>query len=228
MRTHSLTRTGPLARTPRGVTIGRQGAIGAAVLAVAHVAAGTTPASATTWDIDPAHSSAAFSVRHMMVTNVRGEFSGVQGSIVLDPSNIEASSVKVTIDASTIDTRLPDRDEHLRSADFLDVANHPVMTFSSRRVQRVRDGVLHLTGDLTLRGVTREVTLDVSGPTSPITDPWGNVKRGASATTTIRRSDFGLMWNKVLEAGGLMVSDDVAITIDLELVMKASPPSVGE
>ena len=182
---------------------------------------GTSQApSPTQWQIDPAHSAAHFSVRHLMISNVRGEFSKVSGNVVLDPSDFTKSTVEVIVDATTIDTREPQRDEHLRSADFLDVANHPSITFRSKQITAAGAGRFKVTGDLTIRGVTRTVTFDVDGPTPPVKDPWGNVRAGVSATAKINRKDFGLVWNALTEAGGVVVGDEVSITFEAELVQK--------
>ena len=183
---------------------------------------GTSQApSPTQWQIDPAHSAAHFSVRHLMISNVRGEFSKVSGNVVLDPSDLTKSTVEVIVDATTIDTREPQRDEHLRSADFLDVANHPSITFRSKQITAAGAGRFKVTGDLTIRGVTRAVTFDVDGPTPPVKDPWGNVRAGVSATAKINRKDFGLVWNALTEAGGVVVGDEVSITFEAELIQKA-------
>jgi polyisoprenoid-binding protein YceI len=181
------------------------------------------PQTATqVWAIDPAHSSAQFSVRHLMIANVKGEFTKVTGRVSFDDGAIERTSVEAVVDVSTISTREPDRDAHLKSPDFFDVANFPVMTFKSRRVERNADGSLKLTGDLTLRGTTREVAFRVEGPSAAVKDPWGNVRRGASATARINRKDFGLTWNAALETGGFVVGDEVAITLDIEFVEQAA------
>jgi polyisoprenoid-binding protein YceI len=174
-------------------------------------------AATTVWNIDPAHSSAQFSVRHMMISSVKGEFTKITGRAVYDPEKPESLSAEATIDVNTINTREPDRDNHLKSADFFDVAKYPSITFKSKRATKGPDG-LKLTGDLTIHGVTREVTLDVEGPTPPLKDPWGFTRVGASATTRINRKDFGLTWNQALEAGGVLVGDEVKITVDVELV----------
>ncbi|HEY8256922.1 MAG TPA: YceI family protein [Gemmatimonadales bacterium] len=183
----------------------------------------STPVSPTTnltqWEIDPSHTSAHFGVRHMMVSTVRGEFTKVSGTVQIDARDLSRSSVHVVIDAASINTRDPQRDAHLRSADFLDVDNHPTIEFDSTRI--IRDsGSLKLVGDLTIRGVTREVTLDVEDAGVELKDPWGGVRRGASAKTRVNRKDFGLQWNVALEAGGFVVGDDVRIEIDVELVKK--------
>jgi polyisoprenoid-binding protein YceI len=170
------------------------------------------------YKIDPAHSKAHFVVRHMMITNVRGSFSGLQGTVGYDRENPSASSVDVTIDATTIDTQEPDRDKHLRSADFLDVEKYPTITFKSKSVTKVGDGELQVKGDLTIHGVTREVVLNVEGPTPENKDPWGNTRIGASATTKIKRSDFGLTYNAALETGGILIGDDVKIELEVSLI----------
>lgn len=172
---------------------------------------------ATTWNIDPAHSNAQFSVRHMMISNVKGEFTKVSGKVLFDKDQPENLSAEASIDVSTINTREHDRDNHLKSPDFFHVEEYPTITFKSKSAEKTSDG-LKITGDLTIRGTTREVTLDVEGPTPPMKDPWGNTRVGASATTKINRKDFGLMWNMPIEAGGFMVGDDVKITVDVELV----------
>ena len=175
----------------------------------------------TTWNIDPAHSNAQFSVRHMMISNVRGEFTKVSGKARFDPEKPSAGfSVEATIDVNTINTREPDRDKHLKSPDFFDAEKYPSITFKSTGAENSPDG-LKLRGDLTIHGVTREVTLDVEGPTPPTRDPWGSTRIGASATTKINRKDFGLTWNQALETGGILVGDEVKITIDVELVAQS-------
>lgn len=176
-----------------------------------------TPARATTWSIDGSHTNATFSVRHLMISNVRGEFQKVTGSVTFDPANPAAASVQASIDVASISTREPQRDAHLRSADFFDVDNHPTIAFASTKV-RTGDKGLEIVGDLTIRGTTREVVLAVEGPTPEQTDPWGNVRVGASASTRIKRSDFGMTWNTVLEAGGVVVGDDINIHLDVELI----------
>jgi polyisoprenoid-binding protein YceI len=183
--------------------------------------AATQGAKPTQWQIDPAHSAAHFSVRHLMISNVRGEFTKLSGSAVLNPADPSKSTAEVTIQAGSINTREPQRDEHLRSADFLDVANFPTITFKSKRNEAVELEYYKLTGDLTIRGVTKEVTLDVEGPTPPVKDPWGNVRAGVTASTKINRKDFGLVWNALVEGGGVMVGDEVKITIEAELIQQA-------
>jgi polyisoprenoid-binding protein YceI len=177
-----------------------------------------TTTKSTTWKLDGSHSTAAFSVRHMMITNVKGEFQKLEGTVSFDPAKPEATSVEVTIDAGSINTREEKRDAHLKSADFFDVETHPNLTFKSKSLRRADKGGLEIVGDLTMRGTSREVVLAVEGPTAEHTDPWGNTRIGASATTTIKRSDWGMGWNSVLEAGGVLVSDEIKIELDVSLV----------
>jgi len=173
-----------------------------------------SPAAASVWELDPSHSAAQFSVTHMMVSTVRGQFSNVQGTVELDDANAANVKVDATIDATTIDTREPKRDGHLKSPDFFDVAKYPTITFKSKKSQKAGEGAYKVTGDLTIHGVTKEVVLDVSGVKAVGT------RMGAVATTKVNRKDYGLLWNKALEAGGVVVGDDVDITIDIELVKK--------
>jgi polyisoprenoid-binding protein YceI len=184
-------------------------------------AVAAAPASAT-WDIDTAHANAGFRVRHMMVSHVRGHLGPVTGTVFIDEQDLGRSRVDVSIDARGIDSREPRRDEHLRSADFLDVANHPTVTFRSTRVEAPSgaNGDLRITGDLTIRGITRPVTLTVDGLPPAIKDPWGNLRRGVSAHARISRKEWGLTWNVVIEAGGVGVADEVAIEIDAEIVAR--------
>ncbi|SRR5579883_3057893 len=172
------------------------------------------------YEIDSAHSGAQFKVRHMMIANVKGEFTKISGKVSFDPANPAASSIDVSIDASSISTREPQRDEHLKSADFFDVANYPAITFVSKTVEPDGKDAYQVTGDLTIRGVTHEVKLLVDSVTPEAKDPWGGMRRGAVATTTINRKDFGLTWNMALETGGIVVGEEVHITIDVELVRK--------
>ena len=171
----------------------------------------------TTYKIDPAHSTAQFVVRHMMITNVRGGFSGVQGTVVYDPEKPTASSVEVVIDASTINTLEAARDTHLKSADFLDVEKYPTINFKSSSITLHRDE-LRSEGNLTIHGVTKEVVLKGEVPSAETKDPWGNARIGASATTRIKRSDFGLNWNAALETGGFLVGDNVKIELEVSLI----------
>jgi polyisoprenoid-binding protein YceI len=182
------------------------------------------PASATTstWQIDPAHSAAQFSVRHLAISTVRGAFSKVKGTINLDDTDISKSSVDVIIDVSTVDTREPKRDDDLRSDRFFDVKDFPTMTFKSNKVEQVAPGKLKVTGDLTIRGVTKPVVLDVDGPTAPVKDPWGNQRAAATATTKVNRQDFGVKWNANMDNGGVVVGDDVSITIDVEMIKQVA------
>lgn len=172
----------------------------------------------TTWTIDPVHSAAEFKVKHMMISNVKGRFTNLSGSVTLDETDLSRSRVEAAIDAGSIDTRDAQRDAHLRSADFLDAENFPTLSLTSNRVNVLRDGELSVEGDLTIRGVTRKVVFEVEGPTPPTKDPWGNTRVGLSATTKISRKDFGLTWNATLETGGLLVGDEVTVTLDVELV----------
>jgi polyisoprenoid-binding protein YceI len=170
--------------------------------------------------IDTAHASAEFKVRHLMVSNVRGELGAVSGEVLLNPNDIARSQVNLTIDVRGIDTRNADRDTHLKSPDFFDVAQYPSATFASTRIEPRGDDYT-VTGDLTLHGVTRPVTLTVE-LSDAVSDPWGNVKRGAAATGRINRKDFGLNWNAAMEAGGVVVGEQVDVTIELELVRKVN------
>ena len=172
----------------------------------------------TTWNIDPVHTMAEFKVRHMMITNVKGHFTGVTGVLTLNEQDITKSHVEASIDAASINTREADRDTHLKSADFLDVEKFPKLTFTSTRVTRTGEGELQVEGDLTIHGVTRKVVFTVEGPTPPGKDPWGNMRIGLTATTKINRKDFGLTWNAALETGGILVGDEVTITFDVEAI----------
>jgi polyisoprenoid-binding protein YceI len=176
----------------------------------------------TQWTIDPAHTAAHFSVRHLMISNVRGEFTKVTGSATIDPVNPAKSSVEITIDAASINTREPQRDEHLKSPDFLDVAKYPTLTFRSKKIEAHGAENFKLTGYLTIRGVTKEVTFDVEGPTPAVKDPWGNLRAGVSASTKINRKEFGVAFNALTETGGVMVGDEVKITIEAELIQQAA------
>jgi polyisoprenoid-binding protein YceI len=171
------------------------------------------------WQIDPAHSHIAFSVRHMMVAKVRGEFTRFDGAITLDEGRPDRTQVSIRIDAASIDTRLEARDQHLRSADFLDAEVYPSVDFVSRQVELLGSDRARLEGDLTIRGVSRPVVLDVeySGQAQ---SPWGTTSAGFSATTRLRRKDWGLNWNQALETGGWLVGDEITVTIELELVKK--------
>ena len=170
------------------------------------------------WAFDPAHSHASFSIRHLVISNVRGEFGKMTGTVTLDEKDVTKSKVEATIDATTIDTREPKRDEHLKSPDFFDVAKYPTITFKSKKVEKDGKGGLKVTGDLTMRGVTKPVVLNVTGPTPEIKDPWGNPRRGVQAATKLDRFDYGVSWSKALEGGGAVVGKDVSVELEVELV----------
>ena len=169
------------------------------------------------WQIDASHSSVGFSVRHMMITNVKGEFAKFEGVVSYDPKQPKAAKVSVSIDVSSITTRDDKRDTHLRSADFFNAEQFPTISFESRRTT-LKGSSLELAGELSIHGTTREVTLTVSDITEEHADPWGNLRIGASAKTKVKRSDFGMLWNGVLEAGGVLVGDEVTIQIEVSLV----------
>jgi polyisoprenoid-binding protein YceI len=182
---------------------------------VTPVAAGTT-----TWNIDASHSHVEFSVRHLMISTVKGRFGEVSGKVVTDEGDPSRGQVEVTINAASIDTREAQRDAHLRSADFFDAENFPTLTFKSTRIAKASGDDLTVTGDLTIRGTTREVVLDVTSE-GRVTDPWGGERAGFTAKGKIKRSDFGLTWNMALETGGVVVGDEIKISIDVELVKQA-------
>jgi len=193
-----------------------------AIFVLALAALGSAPfAQSIEWRIDPAHSSAQFQVRHMMVSTVRGTFSKMTGSIQYDPSNLSKIAIDATIDASSVDTHEASRDSDLRGPDFFDVNKFPNLSFKSKRAESAGPGKIELTGDLTMHGVTKEVVFDVEGPSAPMNDGHGNLHMGASATAKVNRKDFGLNWNHMLDNGGAIVGDEVIITIDVELVSKA-------
>ena len=174
----------------------------------------------TTWKIDPAHNHVEFAVKHMMISSVKGRFTDVSGTVQSADGDPAAGIVDISIAAASIATREPQRDAHLRSADFLDAEKFPVITFKSTRIEDVRGDRFRLIGNLTVHGVTREVALDVTSEGRG-KDPWGGERAGFSATTRIKRSDYGLLWNQALETGGLLVGDEVKINIDLELIRTA-------
>jgi polyisoprenoid-binding protein YceI len=178
----------------------------------------TPPTSTTTWNIDPVHSVAEFKVKHMMISNVKGQFPKVTGALTLDESDLTNSHVEAMIETASIETRDSQRDAHLKSADFFDVENFPTLSFKSTGITPVRDGELAVEGDLTIRGVTRKTWFSVEGPTLPAKDPWGNTRVAVSATSKINRKDFGLTWNAALETGGILVGDEVTITLDVQFV----------
>ena len=183
--------------------------------------------NATQWSIDPAHTQIEFSVKHMMFTTVRGQFSDFEGSVELDTDNPAESSVSVTIDAASIDTGVSDRDAHLKSGDFFDVENHPEITFRSTRVEGPIEegGSFEIVGDLTIHGVTREVTLEATFEGTG-TDPWGGTRAGFAAETAIDRRDFGLTWNQALETGGVLVGQEVTISLQVQAVLEQEAAAV--
>ena len=178
----------------------------------------TSQIATTTWNIDPAHSTAEFKVKHMMISNVKGQFTALKGRLTLDETDVLNSQVEASIDAATVDTHEPQRDAHLKSADFFDVEKFPTLSFKSTRITRTGDGDLAVTGDLTIHGVTRKVVFTVEGPTAPAKDPWGSLRIGLTAYTRISRKDFGLTWNAALETGGILVGDEVTITLDVQFI----------
>jgi polyisoprenoid-binding protein YceI len=175
-------------------------------------------APAGTWELDPAHTGVQFKVRHLMVSYVRGDFEKVSGKIIYDERDISKSSADIAIDVASINTRVTKRDAHLKSPDFLDAGKYPFITFKSKKVEKPGPGKLKMAGDLTIRGVTREVVLDVEGPTPPVKDPQGKTRVGGTVSTKINRKDFGLTWNMAIETGGVVVGDEVEITIDIEIL----------
>ena len=179
-----------------------------------------SPAATATWQIDPAHTAAGFSVRHMMIATVRGQFKGVTGMVLWDDQDINNSTVDVTIDANTVDTGEPKRDADLKSANFFDVKNYPTITFKSTKIEKISAGKMKVTGNLTIHGVTKQVVLDVEGPSGAVKDPWGNTRVALNATTTVNRLDYGVKWNAKMDSGGMVVGDDVNINIDLEMTKK--------
>ena len=180
----------------------------------------TSAPATTTWNIDPAHSSAEFKVKHMMISNVKGSFSGLSGVLTEHASDSTLSSIVASIPVATISTGDPQRDGHLKSADFFDAEKYPTLDFKSTTVVRTGDAY-EVTGDLTIHGVTKPVTFAVDGPSAPGKDPWGNTRIGLSATAKINRKDFGLGWNAELETGGFLVGEDIAITLDVEFIKAA-------
>jgi polyisoprenoid-binding protein YceI len=190
----------------------------AIVIGLAAVASPALRAQAVSWRIDPLHSSAQFSVRHMMISTVRGQLGGVRGTVLIDPKNPAASTVEATIDCSTVNTGEAKRDADLKTAEFFDVKRYPVMKFKSRQVDAAGPGKLKISGDLTINAITRPVVLDVDGPTAPIRDTQGREKVGVSGLAKISRKEFGILYNPIMEAGGVAVSDEVSITLDIELI----------
>jgi len=192
-------------------------------LTAAALAALAAPATAgTDWQIDPAHTNVQFSVRHLMISNVRGEFGKVSGTAQTDDQDLTRSKIQATIDAASINTREPKRDQHLKSPDFFDVAKFPTIAFTSKKIEKAGDNRFKVTGDLNLHGVTREVVLDVESSGPPIKDLMGMTRAGARASTKINRKDFGIVWNKALDGGGIAVGDEVEVTIDVEGTKQAA------
>jgi len=192
----------------------RKSAVFTALVALAAAAAS---AQVTKWSIDPAHSEADFTIKHMGISNVHGRFGNVNGTLSLDDKDITKSDVNATVDIATVDTGVAQRDTHLKSPDFFDASKYPTMTFVSKGLSN-NNGQLQLTGDLTIHGVTRPVTLALDGPSKEQLDPYGKIRRGFSATTTIHRQDYGLTWNGNLKSGDAVLADDVKVELDIELI----------
>jgi len=180
----------------------------------------TAPAGTAVWKLDPSHAHVEFAVRHLMISKVRGQFTDVAGTLAIENDDISTARLDVEIRATSVDTRVEQRDEHLRSADFLDVDRFPTLSFRSKRVERTDRKRLRVAGDLTIRDLTREIALDVT-ERGTVTDPWGGERAGYEASVTINRKDFGLTWNQALEAGGLLVGDEVEITLDAEWILQS-------
>jgi polyisoprenoid-binding protein YceI len=202
------------------------------ILSVAAPAAAQAPAAApaagpNTWTIDSSHTQAGFAVKHMMVSTVRGSFGKTEGTITFDGKDVSSIKADVTIDATTITTNNEKRDTHLKSADFFDVAKFPTITFKSKRAEAAGAGKFKVIGDLTMRGVTKEVALDVEGPSQPLLAQ-GRARVGATATTKLNRQDYGVSWSRALDGGGVVVSDEVVITIEMELVKPIAPAATGQ
>jgi polyisoprenoid-binding protein YceI len=180
--------------------------------------AATTTPTTTTWTIDPAHSAAEFKVKHMMISNVKGKFTGLSGVLSLNEADVTKSKVEADIPVATLTTGDDQRDGHLKSADFFDAEKFFTLNFRSTGVKSTGSGELAVTGELTLHGVTKPVTFSVEGPSEPGKDPWGNTRVGLSATTKINRKDFGLVWNSALETGGVLVGEEVTISLDVQFI----------
>jgi polyisoprenoid-binding protein YceI len=178
----------------------------------------TPQVGTSTWNIDPVHSVAEFKVKHMMISNVKGQFTTVKGVLNLNETDVTKSRLEASIDAASITTGDAQRDTHLKSADFLEVEKYPTLTFKSTNIARTGQGELAARGDLTIHGVTRDVVFTVEGPTPPGKDPWGNMRLGVSATTKISRKDFGLHYNAALETGGILIGEEVTLTLDVQFV----------
>lgn len=181
-------------------------------------------AAGNDWEIDGAHTSASFRIKHMMISTVKGDVSGASGKVIIDDKDLTKSSVEATLEAKTITTNNEKRDEHLRSADFFDVAKYPKITFKSKKVEKA-GSKLKVTGDFTMHGVTKEVVLDVEGPTEVVKDPWGNARRGFSATTSLNRKDYGMTWNKSLDGGGIVVGEDLQVELAVEVTQAIPKPA---
>ncbi|MDZ7637971.1 MAG: YceI family protein [Bryobacterales bacterium] len=190
------------------------------ILSLALFAVGA--AFAAEYKIDTSHSSAQFAVAHLGISKTKGEFADVQGSVSYDPANLNITRIEAVIAVKTLDTKDEKRDAHLKSADFFDVEKFPTMTFVSKKVEKAGNNKLNVSGDLSIKGVTRRVVLAVEGPTGEVKDPWGGTRRAASATTRINRKDFGITWNKTLDAGGLLVGDEVEIALEIELIAQSA------
>src|ERR1017187_3245782 len=182
------------------------------------IVSASLPAEEAIWRIDPNHSAAYFSVRHLMISTVRGQFNGLTGMVHYDPAHMAAASVDASVDCRTLNTGVAKRDEQMKGPDFFDTKKYPMMKFKSKRVEAAGPEKLKITGELTINATTREVTLDVDGPSAPVKDAQGREKIGLNASTRINRKDFGIVWNEVLESGGVAVADQVSITLDIELI----------
>lgn len=175
-------------------------------------------AAASAWNVDPDHSNVGFTIKHLMITNVRGNFVKFDGKVNLDERDVSKSTVSATVDVSSINTNVQKRDEHLKSPDFFDVAKFPTMTFVSKKWSKGPKGDLKISGDLTIHGVTKQVVLNAAPFSRESKDPWGNIRRATSASAKIHRQDYGLTWNKSLDTGGVLIGDDVDISLEIELV----------
>jgi polyisoprenoid-binding protein YceI len=192
--------------------------VGAIILAAGAGAFSEPQAADDAWHIDTNHSAAYFSVRHLMISTVRGQFNGITGIAHYDPKRATASTIDATIDCRTLNTGVAKRDEQMKGPDFFDTKKYPMMKFHSKKVESAGPDKLKITGDFTINAITRQVTLDVDGPSAPVKDAQGRQKIGLSAATKINRKDYGIVWNEVLETGGVAVADEVSITLDVELI----------
>jgi polyisoprenoid-binding protein YceI len=188
----------------------------------------SSAAQSGTWQLDPAHSAVEFQVRHMLISNVKGSFEKMNVTMQYDPKDVSKTSLEATIDTNSVNTRVEGRDKDLRSANFFDVEKYTTITFRSKRVEQAGPGKMKLVGDMTMHGVTKEVVFDVDGPTQVVKDQRGNLHVGASASTKLNRRDFGLVYNSLLEGGGAVVGDEIAINLDVELVNRVAPPAAPE